>query len=101
MEMATAVQPNSPVSTATNPNTRLLLASVVGAAFLIGGVILAGFGVPRLLSEILPSGKSATFLSSFLQIAIQIAAIAGLVYVGSQLGGATGTGPVVSPDAPR
>jgi len=88
MEMATAVQPNSPVSTASNPNTRLLFASVAGAAFLIGGVILAGFGVPRLLSEILPSGKSATFLSSFLQIAIQIAAIAGLVYVGSQLGGA-------------
>ncbi|HET6576203.1 MAG TPA: preprotein translocase subunit SecE [Fimbriiglobus sp.] len=80
--MATAVQTSSEPRT-PNPRTRLVLASVFGALYVIAGVAAAGYVVPRLLDPVLaPLGGSASFA---LRVVAQLAVAAAFVWLGSRL----------------
>lgn len=83
--MATAVLPSpEPKPKATNPTARLLAASVLGAVYLLACAVFVGYGVPLLLQQI---SLGNSFIAAFVRVVAQIAAIAGLVYVGSWLAG--------------
>lgn len=83
--MATAVQTSTEPRT-PNPRTRLVLASLFGALFVIAGVAVAAYLVPQLLDGLLaPLGTSAAFL---LRVVAQIATVGAFVWVGSMLSGA-------------
>lgn len=82
--MATAVEPAaSPKS--VEGSDRLLPLSLLAATLILGGVALVGYAIPKLLVDFLPGNS---FISTFLRIGIQIAAIVGLVYAGGKLAGA-------------
>jgi preprotein translocase SecE subunit len=81
--MATAVQ-TGPSAKAASPKARLLAASFAGAVFLLAGVALVGYGVPQLLRG---ANLGNPFIAAFVRVAAQVAAIVGLVYVGSKLAG--------------
>jgi preprotein translocase SecE subunit len=82
--MATAVQTSS--ETRTSPRTRLALASLFGALFVIAGVVAAAYAVPRFLEPVLaPLGGSASFA---LRVVAQLAVVAAFVWLGSRLSGA-------------
>jgi preprotein translocase SecE subunit len=82
--MATAVQTSS--ETRTNPRTRLALASLFGALFVIALVAVAAYAVPRFLEPLLaPLGGSASFA---LRVVAQLAVAAAFVWLGSRLSGA-------------
>jgi len=83
--MATAVQTTSAPRT-PNPRTRLVLASLFGALFVIAGVAAAAYLVPRLLDGLTaPLGSTAAFL---VRVVAQLATIGAFVWVGSLLSGA-------------
>jgi preprotein translocase SecE subunit len=83
--MATAVQTTSAPRT-PNPRTRLVLASLFGALFVIAGVAVAAYLVPQLLDGLLaPLGTTAAFL---LRVVAQLATVGAFVWVGSKLSGA-------------
>jgi preprotein translocase SecE subunit len=87
--MATAVQPGSETRT-VNPTTRLLTASLAGAAYLILGIGIAGYAIPILWQQyvapaLVPS--VGTFANVFLRVVVQIAALIGLVILGVRLAG--------------
>lgn len=87
--MATAVQPSSEQKT-PSPRTRLVLASLFGAVFVIAGVAVAAYLVPTLWRQavspvVAPLG---TFVDVFLRLTVQLAAIVGVVWLGTKLVGA-------------
>jgi preprotein translocase SecE subunit len=83
--MATAVQTSSEPRT-PNPRTRLALASLFAALFVIAGVVVAVYLVPQLLDGLTaPLGASAAFL---VRIVAQLATVAAFVWAGSKLAGA-------------
>jgi preprotein translocase SecE subunit len=86
--MATAVQPGAETRT-MNPTTRLLTAGLAGAAYLLLGVAVAGYAVPALWQQyVAPAlAPAGGFVNAFLRVAVQVAAIGGLVYLGSRLAG--------------
>ena len=82
--MATAVQTSSEPRT-PNPRTRLALASLFGALFVIAGVVVAAYLVPQLLDGLIaPLGSSAAFL---VRIVAQLATVGAFVWLGSILSG--------------
>ena len=88
--MATAAVRPAPTPKTTTATTGLLLASFAGAAFILLGIFAAGYLVPTFWNQsvepvIRPAGP---FVSGFLRIVVQLAALGGLVYVGSMLSGA-------------
>lgn len=84
--MATAaVQSPPPPTTPASVKARLLTGSVVGAGFILAGLVLAGYGVPMALQG-LNLGNS--FINAFVRVIAQIAAIGGLAYLGGSLAGA-------------
>jgi preprotein translocase SecE subunit len=84
--MATAVQ------TANQPNTsppaktgsNLLIASIIGAAFILTGVVVAGFAVPKLLGGV---NLGNSFTAAFVRILAQIVVISAWAYAGGWLAG--------------
>jgi hypothetical protein len=83
--MATAVEtkPLPPAMPANaNSDSRLLMSSVIGAAFILGGVIVAGYGIPQILKNV-TLGNS--FITAFVRVSLQLAVVAGLAYVGGRL----------------
>ncbi len=87
--MATALQTSSEPRT-PNPRTRLALASLLGAAFVIAGVVVAAYLVPQLWQQwvapaIAPLGS---LVNVALRVIAQLAAVAGFVWLGSVLAGA-------------
>lgn len=82
--MATAVQTSTEPRT-PNPRTRLVLASLFGALFVIAGVVVAAYLVPQLLDGLLaPLGSMAAFL---VRIVAQLATVGAFVWIGSILSG--------------
>jgi preprotein translocase SecE subunit len=89
--MSTAVQPaDAPASTPSSPRTNLVAASLVGALFVLGGLVLAGYVVPSIWDKsVAPAIKSlGGFFNEFLRVAVQLAAAAGVIYAGTKLSGA-------------
>lgn len=92
--MATAVQTSQqqPGSSPrpSNPTTQLLVAGLIGAVYLLAVVAVAGYAVPAVWKEfVAPALQPAGgFVNAFLRIAVQVAAIAGLVVLGTRLQGA-------------
>jgi preprotein translocase SecE subunit len=87
--MATAVQPTT---TAPDPKTKLAVASVVGGALVLGGVVVAAYVVPMLWkSSVTPAlGKAIGGpADAAFRLLAQLGAIAGFVYAGSALAGPT------------
>lgn len=84
--MATAaLQSPPPPTTPAIDKAKLLAASAVGAAFILAGVGLAGYGVPTLFRGVnLANG----FITAFLRVALQLAAIGGLAFLGGKIAGA-------------
>jgi preprotein translocase SecE subunit len=87
--MATAVQTSSEPRT-PNPRTRLALASLAGAAFVIAGVAVAAYLIPQFWEQaiaplLVPLGG---FVSVALRIVAQIAAVGLFIWLGSKLAGA-------------
>jgi preprotein translocase SecE subunit len=84
--MATAVETQPTPSTSSNANStsKLLVSSVVGAAFILGGIVLAGYGIPKLLSNL---SLGNAFITAFIRIVAQIAVIGGLAYLGGKIAG--------------
>lgn len=83
--MATAVQSPPPPTTPASEKTRLLLGSVVGAGFILAGLGLAGYGVPVLFKGL---NLGNAFITTFVRVIVQVAAIAGLAYLGGKAAGA-------------
>ena len=88
--MATAVQPNKPVTT-SNPRTKLVLASIAGAAFLLIGIGVAAYAIPLVWAQsvspvVAPLGS---LVDAALKIVAQLTAIAVFVWAGSLLAGAS------------
>lgn len=81
----TAVQTPPPPTTPASEKTRLLAGSVVGAAFIVAGLGLAGYAVPMLFKN-LNLGNS--FINSFVRVIAQVAVVGGLAVVGGKLAGA-------------
>lgn len=81
--MATAVQ-TGPQPTSTNPTTRLLLASGLGAAIVLVGAGVVGYLVPNLLRGV---NLGNSFVAGFVRIVLQLAALAGVVYLGGKAAG--------------
>ncbi len=81
--MATALQ--APAPQAVNTGNRLLPASITAALFLLVGVAAVGYGIPKLLAEVLPGSG---MVNVFFRVLIQIAALVGIVIVGGKLAGA-------------
>lgn len=77
---ATATPPS-----ATDTSDRLLPASLIAAAFIFVALAVVGYGIPKLLGDLLPGGG---FAVTFLRIAVQIGAFAGMIYLGNKLVGA-------------
>jgi preprotein translocase SecE subunit len=85
--MATAVQPGSETRTA-DPTTRLLTAGLAGAVYLFLAVAVAGYAVPTLWQQfVAPALGGGGFANAFLRVVVQLAAVAGLVVLGSRLAG--------------
>ena len=86
--MATAVQPGTEPRTA-NPRTRLVLASLLGAAFIVAGVVVAAYLVPMLWRQAVSPvvAQFGPFVDVALRLVAQLAAVAGVVWVGSLLAG--------------
>ena len=84
--MATAaLQSPPPPTTPASDKAKLLAASAVGAAFILAGVGLAGYGVPTLFRGVnLGNG----FITAFVRVILQLAAIGGLAFLGGQIAGA-------------
>lgn len=86
--MATAVQPSP---TTTDPKIRLAVASLFGAALILGGVFVAAYLVPiAWQSTITPVlGKSLGGPADVaFRMLVQLAAVGGFIWLGSNLAGA-------------
>lgn len=83
--MATAVQSPPPPTTPASEKTRLLLGSVVGAGFILAGLAVAGYGVPVLFKNV---SLGNSFITTFVRVLAQVAAIGGLAYLGGKMAGA-------------
>ncbi len=83
--MATAVQSPPPPTTPASEKTRLLLGSVVGAGFILAGLAVAGYGVPVLFKNV---SLGNSFITTFVRVIAQVAAIGGLAYLGGKVAGA-------------
>jgi len=88
--MSIAVQPADapPISTAS-PRTNLVVASLVGAVFVLGGLILAGYAIPTFWERsVAPTLRPyGSILNDFLRIVLQGAAVAGVIFAGTRLAG--------------
>lgn len=88
--MATAVQPSTGTPTPPpNPRTKLAVASLVGAAFVLVGVVVAAYVLPEAWRRIVtpalaPLGSMADVA---LRLVAQIAAVGGIVWVGIAVAG--------------
>lgn len=80
----TAIQPAPTPTPSANPNVALLVSSVVGAAFVLGGVVLAGVGVPLLLKN---AAIGNSFVTAFVRILAQLAVVVGMAYAGGKVAG--------------
>jgi preprotein translocase SecE subunit len=86
--MATAVQP-SKAAKPSNPRTRLAVASLFGALFVIAGVVAAAYAVPTVWDKaIAPALPVGGFIAVGLRLVAQAAAVAVFVWLGSILSGA-------------
>jgi preprotein translocase SecE subunit len=83
--MATAVSvPQSNLSNASAVSgDRLLPASLVAATFVLAGLFVAGFAVPKLLGSLL----GVTFFALFVKLVLQVAAVIGIAWLGGKLAG--------------
>lgn len=81
--MATAVKPTAEPRTGS-PTTRLVVASLVGAVFLLAGLVAVGYVVPQALRGL---NLGNPFVAAFVRLVAQVAAVAALVYAGSALAG--------------
>ena len=84
--MATAVEPSSPSRT-PNPQAKLVLASLVGAAYVLAALAVVGYAVPFLWREHVAPHLGDKLLSGALWVAVEIAVAAGLVWFGRSLAG--------------
>ncbi|MGL5098044.1 MAG: hypothetical protein ACRDD1_20855, partial [Planctomycetia bacterium] len=88
--MATAVQPNNTAANESNPQTRLAMASLVGAAFVVFGAVAAvyllPFGWDKFVAPALATVGDTT--TSLLLLVAQIAAAFGVITLGNALAGA-------------
>lgn len=85
--MATAVQPTT---TAPDPKTKLAVASVVGGALVLGGVVVAAYVVPMLWKTAVTPGLGKALggpADAAFRLLAQLGAIAGFIYAGSILAG--------------
>lgn len=81
----TAVHPPATQTPPATAKSRLLFGSVVGAAFILAGIVLAGYGVPMLLKNV---SLGNSFVTAFVKMAAQLVVVGGLAYVGGKLAGA-------------
>src|ERR1043165_2570734 len=87
--MATAVEPSSQQTTPPNPQARLVLASLVGAVYVLAALAVVFYAVPTFWKEtVAPQLGGFSFLDVALRIAVQIAVALGLVWFGQSLAGA-------------
>lgn len=86
--MATAVQPTTQAAP-PNPRTRLVVASVVGAAVVLAGVAAAAYVVPQVWRDSVAPAIAGVgpVLDFVLRLAAQVAVFAGFVALGSALAG--------------
>ena len=83
--MATAVvQSPPPPTTPASEKTRLIVGSAVGAAFILVGIALAGFGVPSLFKSVTIGNG---FITAVVRILLQVAVVGALAYAGGKLAG--------------
>ncbi len=85
--MATAVQPTT---TAPDPKTKLAVASVVGGALVLAGVVVAAYLVPMLWKSAVTPGLGKALggpADVAFRLLAQLGAVAGFVYAGSVLAG--------------
>lgn len=83
--MATAVQTNNTEPQAPNPRTTLVFASILGALFVLAGIGVAAYLIPQLLKDSVATNNP--FVDVALRLVAQIAAVAGVVWLGSKLAG--------------
>lgn len=81
--MATAVKPSTEPRTGS-PTVRLVFASLVGAVFLLAGLVAVGYVVPQALRGL---NLGNPFVAAFVRLLAQVAAVVALVYAGSALAG--------------
>ncbi len=81
----TAIQPIPTRTPPANETTRLLISSVVGAAFVLGGILVAGTLVPKLFQGV-TLGNS--FVTALVKILAQVAVVCGMAYLGGKVAGA-------------
>ena len=88
--MSTAVQPAEaqPIAPA-NPRTNLVVSSLIGAVFVLGGLLLAGYVIPNLWDRSVAPGLKSLggFFNDFLRIVAQLAAVVAVIYAGTRLAG--------------
>lgn len=88
--MSIAVQPTeAPTISTASPRTTLVVASLVGTIFVLGGLFLAGYAIPSLWERsVAPILKPlGGFFNDFLRIVAQLAAVAGVIFLGTRLAG--------------
>jgi preprotein translocase SecE subunit len=84
--MATAaVQSPPPPTTPASEKSRLIVGSAVGAAFILAGIALAGYGIPALFKG-LTLGNG--FITAIVRLVAQVGVVAALAYTGGKLAGA-------------
>ena len=84
-----AAQPAGPAPKDVNPRTRLAVASLVGGAFVIAGVVVAAYVVPQVWdSAVAPALAGLNSLANgFLRVVAQLAAAAGIIWLGTAVAG--------------
>jgi preprotein translocase SecE subunit len=88
--MSIAVQPtDAPPISVANPRTNLVVASLVGSLFVLGGLFLAGYVIPSLWERsVAPVLKPlGGFFNEFLRIVAQLATVVGVIFAGTRLAG--------------
>ena len=86
--MATAVQPSTTTLEA-NPRTKLAIASVVGAAFVIAGVCAAAYALPEAWSRVVAPvlAPLGPFANVALRLVAQVAAAIAIIWLGLRFAG--------------
>ena len=86
--MATAVQTKTESAT-PNPRARLVLASLVGAVFVLAGIAVAAYLVPQYWKEFVSPtlGQAGSFVDAALRVVAQLVAAGVVIYAGTRLAG--------------
>jgi preprotein translocase SecE subunit len=86
--MATAVEPSSQQTTPPNPQAKLVLASLIGAVYVVAALAVVFYAVPALWREYVTPLIGLSWVDWVIWRAVQIAVAAGLFVFGQSLAGA-------------